>query len=129
LGSLIIIAAMFALLYLLLIRPQRAAQQQRERLVHEVDVGDEILSSGGVFGTVRGVSDDEEELYVEIAPGVEVRMDRRAIGAIVSSDHSEEDTDDAGDDEDMSDTEPDDAADAAAEPEAAARGTIDGDRS
>jgi preprotein translocase subunit YajC len=129
LGSLIIIAAMFALLWLLLIRPQRAAQQQRDKVVHEVDVGDEILSSGGVFGTVRGVSDDEEELYVEIAPGVEVRMDRRAVGAIVSSDHSEEDTDDAGDDEDMSDTEPDDAADAAAEPEAAARGTIDGDRS
>jgi preprotein translocase subunit YajC len=129
LGSLIIIAAMFALLWLLLIRPQRAAQQQRDKVVHEVDVGDEILSSGGVFGTVRGVSDDEEELYVEIAPGVEVRMDRRAVGAIVSSDHSEEDTDDAGDDEDMSDTEPDDAADAAAEPEAAASGTIDGDRS
>ena len=90
-GSLIIIAAMFALLWLLLIRPQRNAQSQRERLVQAVDVGDEILSSGGVYGTVRGVSDDEEQLHVEIAPGVEVRMDRRAVGAIVKSEESAED--------------------------------------
>jgi len=129
LGSLIIIAAMFALLWLLLIRPQRAAQQQRERLVQDVDVGDEILSSGGVFGTVRGVSDDEEQLFVEIAPGVEVRMDRRAVGAIVSSEDSEEDTDDADLVDDESDTEPDEVTEAAAEHEPAVHGTTDGDRS
>ena len=128
-GSLIIIAAMFALLWLLLIRPQRAAAQKRERLVHDVDVGDEILSSGGVYGTVSGVSEDEEQLFVEIAPGVEVRMDRRAIGAIVSSDDSEEDTDDADLTDDESDTEPDEVSAAAAEHEPAAQGTIDGDRS
>jgi len=119
---------MFALLWLLLIRPQRAAQQQRERLVHDVDVGDEILSSGGLFGTVRGVSEDDEELFVEIAPGVEVRMDRRAVGAIVSHD-SEEDTDDADLVDDESDTEPDEITEAAAEHEPAVHGTIDGDRS
>ena len=130
-GSLIIIAAMFALLWLLLIRPQRAAQQQRERMVQDIDVGDEILSSGGVFGIVRGVSEDEEQLFVEIAPGVEVRMDRRAIGAIVSSDDrvEEEDTDDADLVDQESDTEPDEVVDDAAEPEPAAHGTIDGDRS
>jgi len=130
LGSLIIIAAMFALLWLLLIRPQRAAAQQRERLTHDVDVGDEILSSGGVYGTVRGVSEDDEQLFVEIAPGVEVRMDRRAVGAIVSSvEAEEEDTDDADLVDDESDTEPDEITEAAAEHEPAVRGTIDGDRS
>ena len=129
-GSLIIIAAMFALLWLLLIRPQRTAAQQRERLTQDVDVGDEILSSGGLFGTVRGVSEDDEQLFVEIAPGVEVRMDRRAVGAIVSSEESEEeDTDDADLVDDESDTEPDEITEAAAAHEPAVRGTIDGDRS
>ena len=133
-GPLIIIAVMFALLWLLLIRPQRTAQQQRERMVQDIDVGDEILSSGGVFGTVRGVSEDEEQLFVEIAPGVEVRMDRRAVGAIVSSETADEkeDTDDADLVDDESDTEPDEIVGAAAEelePEPAASGTIDGDRS
>ena len=104
-GSLIIIAAMFALLWLLLIRPQRTAAQQRERLTQDVDVGDEILSSGGLYGTVRGVGDDADELFVEIAPGLEVRMDRRAVGAVVET----------ADDED----EVVDAAEAAAEDDAA----------
>jgi preprotein translocase subunit YajC len=73
LGSLIIIVAMFALLWLLLIRPQRARQQQQQHMIDSVDVGDEVLSSGGLIGVVRGVDDDANELHVEIAPGVEVR--------------------------------------------------------
>ena len=88
-GSLIVIIAMFALLWLLLIRPQRAKQQQQERMVESVDVGDEILTSGGIIATVRGVDDDANELHVEIAPGVEVRMDRRAVGGIVKKDEDE----------------------------------------
>jgi preprotein translocase subunit YajC len=88
LGSLIVIIALFALLWLLLIRPQRARAQQQQRMIESVDVGDEILSSGGIIGLVRGVDDDANELHVEIAPGVEVRMDRRAVGSIVTKDEA-----------------------------------------
>jgi len=127
LGSLIIIAAMFALLWLLLIRPQRAAQAKRERMVQEVDVGDEILSSGGVYGTVRGVSDDDEQLFVEIAPGVEVRMDRRAVGAIVTTDETADPDD--GSDETEAAAEPEETfLDEAAEPASSAPGTVERDR-
>jgi len=91
LQGLIIIVVMFALLWLLLIRPQRAKQQQHDRMLETVDVGDEVLSSGGIYGTVRGVDDDASELHVEIAPGIEVRMDRRAVGAIVKKDETEDD--------------------------------------
>jgi preprotein translocase subunit YajC len=90
LGSLIIIVAMFALLWLLLIRPQRARQQQQQHMIDSVDVGDEVLSSGGIIGVVRGVDDDANELHVEIAPGIEVRMDRRAVGSIVKKDETED---------------------------------------
>ena len=102
--GLIIIVAMFALLWLLLIRPQRAKQQQHNRMIEGVDVGDEVLSSGGIYGTVRGVDDEASELHVEIAPGIEVRMDRRAVGAIVKKDQTE-------DEEDVEDVEDVDAAD------------------
>jgi preprotein translocase subunit YajC len=90
LASLIVIVAMFALLWLLLIRPQRAKQQQQRHLLESVDVGDEILTSGGIIAVVRGVDDEVNELHVEIAPGVEVRMDRRAVGAIVTKDEMDE---------------------------------------
>jgi preprotein translocase subunit YajC len=100
LGSLIVIIAMFALLWLLLIRPQRARQQQQERMIDSVDVGDEILTSGGIIATVRGVDDDANELHVEIAPGIEVRMDRRAVGAIVQKDETDAEDEAVAEDED-----------------------------
>jgi len=103
LSSLIIIVAMFALLWLLLIRPQRQAQAKRERMVSEVDVGDEILSSGGLYGTVRGVGDDADELFVEIAPGLEVRMDRRAVGAVVETADDEDEVVEAAEEDDAAD--------------------------
>ena len=96
-ASLIVIVAMFALLWLLLIRPQRAKQQQQQHMLESVDVGDEILTSGGIIAVVRGVDDEANELHVEIAPGIEVRMDRRAVGAIVAKD--EADAEGAGEDE------------------------------
>ncbi len=94
-GSLIIIIAMFALLWLLLIRPQRARQQQQKAMLENVDVGDEILTSGGIIAVVRGVDDEADQLHVEIAPGVEVRMDRRAVGSIVTKDESVVEADEA----------------------------------
>jgi preprotein translocase subunit YajC len=97
LASLIVIVAMFALLWLLLIRPQRAKQQQQQHMLESVDVGDEILTSGGIIAVVRGVDDEANELHVEIAPGIEVRMDRRAVGAIVAKD--EADAEGAGEDD------------------------------
>ena len=96
-ASLIVIVAMFALLWLLLIRPQRAKQQQQQHMLQSVDVGDEILTSGGIIAVVRGVDDEANELHVEIAPGVEVRMDRRAVGAIVTKDETAEDDPDEDD--------------------------------
>ena len=89
-ASLIVIVAMFALLWLLLIRPQRSRQQQQQHMLESVDVGDEILTSGGIIAVVRGVDDEANELHVEIAPGIEVRMDRRAVGAIVTKDEADE---------------------------------------
>jgi preprotein translocase subunit YajC len=89
LGSLIVIVAMFALLWLLLIRPQRSAAAKRQALVDSVDVGDEILTSGGIYATVTGVGDETDELFVEIADGVEVRIDRRSVGAIVRKDEDD----------------------------------------
>jgi preprotein translocase subunit YajC len=46
-----------------------------------LDEGDEILTAGGVYGTVRGIEDEVVEL--EIAPGTIVRLDRRAVAAVV----------------------------------------------
>ena len=81
-GQFVILLAMFALLWLLLIRPQRQRLQEQRRLHAEVEVGDEILTAGGLYGVVREVGEDDD-LVIEIAPGTDVRMARRAVAAIV----------------------------------------------
>ena len=81
-GQLIIIVAMFVLLWLLLIRPQRQRQVAQRELISSVAVGDEILTAGGLYGHVRALG-EEYDLVVEIAPGTEVRIARRAVAGIV----------------------------------------------
>ena len=81
-GYVIILIAVFALMWLLLIRPQRRKQLEQARMQDAVEVGDEIISAGGIHGTVRAVGD--EDLRVEIAPGTVVTLDRRAVAAVAT---------------------------------------------
>ena len=89
-GSLIIIVAMFALLWVLMIRPQRAKQQQQKRMLEAVAPGDEILTVGGLYGIVQEF-DEEGDLIVEIAEGIHIRIARRAVATVVKPDEDDED--------------------------------------
>jgi preprotein translocase subunit YajC len=82
LAQLIVIVAMFVLLWLFLIAPQRRRMQEQRKLIDSVEIGDEIVTVGGIIGRVRSEPSDQE-LLVEIAPGTEVRVARRAVAAIV----------------------------------------------
>jgi preprotein translocase subunit YajC len=82
LGQLIVIVAMFVLLWLFLIAPQRRRAQAQRQLIASVEVGNEILTVGGLYGRVQAERGDDE-LLVEIAPGTEVRVSRRAVAAVL----------------------------------------------
>jgi preprotein translocase subunit YajC len=82
LGQLIVLVAMFALLWLFLIRPQRRRAQAHRDLLTKVEIGDEILTVGGLIGRVRSAQD--EELVLEIAPGTNVRVARRSVASVLS---------------------------------------------
>ena len=81
-GYLIVIVALFALLWLLVLRPQRRRQVEQMQMQDSLRVGDEIITAGGIRGEVRRL--DSDVLGLEIAPGVEVRLDRRAVAAVVA---------------------------------------------
>jgi preprotein translocase subunit YajC len=81
---LIIIVLLLAVMWVLIIRPQKRRQLKQAQLLSTVAAGDEILTAGGIYGTVREV--DEDELLVEIAPGTNVRFARRAIAGKVEPD-------------------------------------------
>lgn len=84
---LIPILLLLALTYFVLIRPQRRRQKQQSEMLSELKVGSEILTAGGVYGTVRSLGDDE--LTVEIAPGTSVKLDKRAVAMVVPEDEPE----------------------------------------
>ena len=86
-------------MWLLLIRPQRRKQQEQQDLLSNVQIGDEIVTAGGIYGTVTDV--DDSDVTVEIAPGTNVRMAKRAIAGILNDEEEEyeEDEDDEEGDE------------------------------
>ena len=89
-GALLIpLLLMGVVFYFLLIRPQQRRQRQQKDLLQSVDVGDEILTIGGIYGAVREIEDDE--LVVEIAPGVEIRILRSAVARKLVYDDDDED--------------------------------------
>jgi preprotein translocase subunit YajC len=83
-------------LWLIFIRPQRRKQKAQQNMQSVLAIGDEIVTAGGVYGTVTEIGDDE--VRVEIAPNVEIRLARRAIAAqltehepeAATADHAEE---------------------------------------
>ena len=86
-GFLILIVA-FAFLWLVLVRPQKRRQVEVRRMLEALEVGDEVLTAGGIYGTI--VRLDESEVTVEIAPQLEVRVARRAIAGVTPSDDEPE---------------------------------------
>ena len=80
----IFILALLALMWFLIIRPQRRRQQAAQQLLAKIDVGKEIVTAGGLYGTVTAVEGDEVRL--EIAEGVEVRIAKRAVAGVISDD-------------------------------------------
>jgi preprotein translocase subunit YajC len=80
----IFILALLALMWFMLIRPQRRRQQEAQRLLETISVGKEIVTAGGLYGTITAV--DGDEVRVEIADGVEVRIAKRAVAGVVSED-------------------------------------------
>ena len=84
-------------MWLLLIRPQRRKQQEQQDLLSNLQIGDEIVTAGGIYGTISEVEDGD--LTVEIAPGTNVRMAKRAVAAILTDEEEEEEEYDEEDEE------------------------------
>jgi preprotein translocase subunit YajC len=72
----------FAIMYFLMIRPQQRRVKQHREMVAALKKGDQVITQGGVIGKVTGVRDDE--LEVEIATGVKVRVVRSTVSQVLN---------------------------------------------
>ena len=83
-GGYIFILILLVGMWFLLIRPQRRRQMEAQRLLQSLEVGKEIVTAGGLYGTITAL--EEDEARVKIADGVEVRVAKRAIAGVLSED-------------------------------------------
>ena len=88
--SLLPLVLIVVVFYFLLIRPQRKRQQQQAQLQNQIEPGQRVMTTAGMIATVVAVEDDA--IVLEIAPGVEARFVKQAVGQVIddSSDEEEE---------------------------------------
>lgn len=78
--SLIPLLIIFVLFYMLIIRPQSKRIKEHQELVGGLKTGDKVVTGGGIFATVVKVNDNEVTL--EIAPGVNVKAQKHTISTL-----------------------------------------------
>ena len=79
------IAAIFAIFYFLLIRPQQKQQAEHDAMLKNLKTGDKILTSGGLYGTITRVL-GENDLEVQFSQSVKLTVNRTAVTRVVSTD-------------------------------------------
>jgi preprotein translocase subunit YajC len=84
----IFILFLLVVLWFFLIRPRQRQLREQQAMVAGIEVGDEIVTAGGLYGTVTRLEDDE--VRVEIAPELEVRIARRAIAGVLTEKEPEQ---------------------------------------
>jgi len=95
LSQLLLLGGLIAVFYFVLIRPQKRRVEQHQKLIGSVDVGDEIITIGGLHGTVTAIGDDDFEL--EASPGTRLRFVKSAIARRVTEDLSGDDAEETDD--------------------------------
>jgi preprotein translocase subunit YajC len=81
LGTFLPLILLVVVFYFLLIRPQRKRQQEQLQMQNSLTPGVRVMTTTGLFGTVVGIQD--EDVILEVAPGVETRWVKAAIGRVI----------------------------------------------
>ena len=85
LGMLLPFVLIFAVFYFLIIRPQSKRQKDHKTMVGALQKGDQIITSGGIHGTIQAISDESEVVTIEIADRVRIKMSRGSISKVVEN--------------------------------------------
>lgn len=96
--SLMPLVLIFLVFYLLLIRPQQKKAKQHREMVSNLRRGDRVVTSGGIIGLITRIL-NENEMMVEIAEGVRVKVARSMISSLVVKGEADDDENDGDEEE------------------------------
>lgn len=72
---------LIAIMYFLMIRPQMKRQKEHKAMLEKIKIGDEVLTNGGIAGTVKGIGDNF--VTIEVADNVNIRVQKGAVGNVL----------------------------------------------
>ncbi|MBP3227725.1 MAG: preprotein translocase subunit YajC [Bacteroidaceae bacterium] len=78
-GSLIMIVLLFVIMYFFMIRPQNKKQKELRNFRNALKPGQDVVTVGGLHGTVRSIDEGTDTVTLEVATGVKLRFDRASI--------------------------------------------------
>jgi preprotein translocase subunit YajC len=99
---LLYLALLAVAFFFLIVRPQRRQMAARRVLIANLEVGDEIITAGGIYGTILEISDTT--ILVEVAPGVRLTLAREAVSGRPAPPAAEDDDADLRSDADAADS-------------------------
>lgn len=83
------IVAMIAIFYFIMIRPQSKKNKELKKQREAMQKGDKVITAGGIHGRIRNVKDST--IFVEVAPGVEIEVDKGSIYPVASEEPKKKD--------------------------------------
>jgi preprotein translocase subunit YajC len=81
-GAFLPLIIIFVIFYFLLIMPQQKRNKKHRQLIDSLKAGDEVITSGGIYGKIDNVI-DQNTFLIEIAKGVKIKVNRNAIATVV----------------------------------------------
>ena len=78
-GMIIMMVVMFAILYFFMIRPQNKKQKEIQKFRDSLTVGQNVVTIGGIYGTIKSIDEAEQTLMLEIATGTKIKVAKSAI--------------------------------------------------
>ena len=85
-GMFFVMIIIFAIFYFLLIRPQAKRQKEHQKMLTDLKRGDRIITSGGIYGTIVGLTD--EIIHLRIADKVKITVSKSAVSGLVTEDEA-----------------------------------------
>jgi len=80
-GFLIMMVLMFAAMYFLMIAPQRKKQKEMQKMISELETGDEVMTTSGIFGTIANKKSDRFVLRID--EGVKIEVVKSAVQTVI----------------------------------------------
>lgn len=77
--TILMLVAMFAILYFFMIRPQQKKQKEIQKFRNSITVGQDIVTIGGMHGTIKSINDADNTVTIEVATGVKIKFAKAAI--------------------------------------------------